>query len=523
MNYRDKIKERNKLKTILDEEREKGKTVVQCHGCFDILHPGHLRYLEFARKQGDVLVVSISADYVVNKGFDRPYIPHDLRAENLAAVEFVDYVCIDDGTWAGPILELFKPDIYIKGKEFEHDYTGRIGRERKLVEEYGGKVVFSSGEVVYSSTYIIENQRDKINIDDEKLELLCKRNNISKNGLFEILDAFTSKRILIVGDTIVDKYVYCDALGMSSEAPVLTVAPRKTDVFLGGAAVVASHIKALGGDPYFVSIVGNDDDGEYVQQELSRRGIPHHVVVDDTRTTSVKNKYIADDKKLLNVNITNSHSIDKQLEESFLSFFEQHIKDYDAIVISDFSYGLVTPSIADALCSLGARLQKKVIADSQTSSQIGNILKFKNVTVTVPSEREARIALSDGESGLAELGKKLLRLTNNDYQVITLGPRGMIVFDKVGIDGKEFHWEGEREEGRILVEYFPSFAHYIVDPMGAGDAGIAAYALCLAADATIMESSYIASVASAIAVGCRGNVPVHITDMQSLIDSKMPT
>ena len=120
MNYQKKIVTLDQLRSIVDEAHAQKKVVVQCHGCFDILHPGHLRHLAWAKQQGDLLIVSVSADNVVKKGSLRPYIPQDLRAENLAALEFVDYVTIDDHEWAGPILELLKPDIYTKGKEFEN-------------------------------------------------------------------------------------------------------------------------------------------------------------------------------------------------------------------------------------------------------------------------------------------------------------------------------------------------------------------------------------------------------------------
>src|SRR5258708_5534287 len=109
MNYHEKIVSPKRLQAIVKKARTAGKVVVQCHGCFDILHPGHLRYLTWAKERGDVLVVSVSADKVVQKGHMRPYVPQDLRAENLAALEVVDQVTIDDGDWAGPILELVKP------------------------------------------------------------------------------------------------------------------------------------------------------------------------------------------------------------------------------------------------------------------------------------------------------------------------------------------------------------------------------------------------------------------------------
>ena len=108
------------ISTVLEERRQDGLTVVQCHGCFDIVHPGHLRYLEFASRQGDILVVTVTGDSQINKGDQRPYIPEELRAESLAALEFVDYVCVDRAPTAVDLLRAVKPDVYVKGREYEN-------------------------------------------------------------------------------------------------------------------------------------------------------------------------------------------------------------------------------------------------------------------------------------------------------------------------------------------------------------------------------------------------------------------
>ena len=517
MSYEDKIKSREELKGIIDKEKAAGKTIVQCHGCFDIVHPGHIRYLRFASEQGNILVVSISADHVVNKGYDRPYVPQDLRAENLAVLEFVDYVCIDDGTSAEEILTLFKPDIYIKGKEFEHDYTGRIGRERRLVESYGGKVVFSSGDVVYSSTYIIENQRDKINIDDEKLELLCKRNNIYEEKLLQMLDDFKNRKILVIGDTIVDEYIYCDALGMAKEEPMLTVSPKKTEVFLGGAAIVASHAKNLGGQITFVTVLGDDERGNYVKKELNDRGIEAEIFIDQSRPTSLKQRYIAEDKKLFKVNHLKDHEIDNQMEQEIFELISKNMTDFDGIIISDFCCGLMTPFLIQNLSNLGREHDVKIVADASGERLLPNVTKFREITLTTPTEKEARLALCDTQSGITQIVEQLLKITDNDYIAITVGERGMVVYDKVPIEGGAFDWN----TGRLVAEYFPPFSRNIVDSMGAGDAALAGFALSLPSGASIMESAYIASSLAAVAVNRMGNIPVQAADVKEFIRFKM--
>jgi len=157
--YQRKILCLARLLEVVADARRRGKVVVQCHGCFDIVHPGHVRYLEFARRQGDLLIVTLTADAAISKSTASPYIPEELRAENVAALELVDYVYIDPSPTAESVLDALKPDIYVKGAEYETSNDPRFLRERAIVEANGGRVIFSSGETVFSSTRPIWNDR----------------------------------------------------------------------------------------------------------------------------------------------------------------------------------------------------------------------------------------------------------------------------------------------------------------------------------------------------------------------------
>ena len=134
-----------------------GARLIHCHGCFDVVHPGHVRYLQSAGSHGDVLIVSLTGDDAIEKSDGtRPYIPQEYRAENLAALEFVDHVVVADGPTAEPVIEAMRPHLYIKGQEYEHSCDPRFLAERRLVERCGGRVMFSSGDVVFSSTTILD-------------------------------------------------------------------------------------------------------------------------------------------------------------------------------------------------------------------------------------------------------------------------------------------------------------------------------------------------------------------------------
>ncbi|HUJ72912.1 MAG TPA: PfkB family carbohydrate kinase [Verrucomicrobiae bacterium] len=518
MNYHKKIVPVDQLREIVQRAQAEGKTVVQCHGCFDILHPGHLRHLGWAKGQGDLLIVSVSADKVVNKGFLRPYVPEGLRAENLAALEMVDYVTIDDGEWAGPILDLIRPNIYIKGKEFQDVFDGRFGRERQLVESYGGQMRFSSGDVVYSSTKIIEDFKDRLEPGMEPVQAFCKRHNITEDSIRRTLESIRGKKILVVGDTIVDRYIYCDSLGMSAEAPVLVVRPHASDMFVGGAGIVAEHVQSLGATAHFCTIVGKDPEGEYVQKQLERRHLATEFVFDTTRPTTLKTRYLSGGKKLLNINQFRDHNLDPEVGAQLRERILVAGADADAIVISDFSYGVITAGVLEALCNLGRERNVPVIGDVQCSSQMGNVARMKGITMTTPSEREARIALCDRESGIADLGAHLLTVTGNKSLLITLADRGVMIFEikDKPLDEEARSMPQHELKKMMWTEYLPSFSRYTVDPMGAGDAMLATTACALAAGCSIMQATYLGNCGAAVECSKVGNIPLGREELQAV-------
>lgn len=142
----------------LNEHRAEGKTIAHCHGCFDLMHPGHIKYFQAAKQMGDILVVTVTPDIYVDKGPDRPVFEEHLRVESIAALECVDYVAVNRWKTAEETLRLLRPTFYIKGQEFEHleDSTGKIQREAEVVKEIGAELRFTH-EIVFSSTKLIQS------------------------------------------------------------------------------------------------------------------------------------------------------------------------------------------------------------------------------------------------------------------------------------------------------------------------------------------------------------------------------
>ncbi|MFM7133257.1 MAG: adenylyltransferase/cytidyltransferase family protein, partial [Planctomycetota bacterium] len=279
-----------------------GESVVQCHGCFDIVHPGHIRHLRHARSLGTRLLVTVTADAVMAKGEGRPLIPEELRAENLAALDFVDWVAVNPDPTAETLLDRTRPDVFVKGKEYERNGDPRFAREREAVERHGGRVVFTSDDVVFSSTALIAALEDRADPFSAQLRSLVVRHGMDPARCDLLLQRFRGKRAVVCGDTIVDTYVLCDHADIASESPVLSLRPTDRRSYDGGAAIVAQHLAALGAHPVLVTALPRSVDSERIRKRLSDRGIEVRAVESD-RPLVEKQRFLVGAQKVMKLDI----------------------------------------------------------------------------------------------------------------------------------------------------------------------------------------------------------------------------
>ncbi|MGA7450566.1 MAG: adenylyltransferase/cytidyltransferase family protein, partial [Rhodoplanes sp.] len=246
--YRHKIKTPEELRRIVGD-RPREQKVIMCHGVFDVVHPGHMRHLVYAKSKADILIASLTADKHITKGLYRPHVPQDLRAVNLAAFEMVDYVLIDERDKPLENIRLIQPDYFAKGFEYGglgNEITQKTADELEVVRSYGGELIFTPGDVVYSSSALIREAAPDVR--HANLHILMERNNLDFDGLRRVLDQMHGRRVHVLGDTIVDSYTYCAMIGGQTKTPTLSVAfERKVD-YVGGAGVVAKHLLAAGAD-----------------------------------------------------------------------------------------------------------------------------------------------------------------------------------------------------------------------------------------------------------------------------------
>lgn len=469
--------------------------IVFISGDFNIVHPGHLRLLKFAKENGDFLVVGINQNIP-----GKVNMPDEFRLEMIQQTSYVDYAFLLSEPPEDFIAKL-KPSSVVKGTEHENTFNPELD----VINKYGGKLIFTSGEIGFSSLSILKNEFNDLEVLNLKKPVsYIERHEIKYERLVNILDGFKSLNVLVIGDTIVDEYKTCEPLGMSQEDPTIVVSPISSDVFLGGAGIVAAHASSLGANVDFITVLGNDENAKIVKDKITEYNINGYVYEDSTRPTTLKQRFRANGKTLLRVNHLKQHHISKDIQDAIITDLEKRIQDKNLIVFSDFSYGCLPQTLIDRIIELGLSNNIMMAADSQSSSQTGDISKFNNMTLVTPTEREVRLGVKDFESGLVILAEKLRRTSKIENVFVTLGSEGMLIHAS-SISGNS---------DDSITDQIPALNVSPKDVAGAGDSLLISSSMAIVAGASIMEGAYIGALAAASQVGRLGNIPLKIEELK---------
>jgi rfaE bifunctional protein kinase chain/domain/rfaE bifunctional protein nucleotidyltransferase chain/domain len=474
------------LRTGLHDD---GLKLVQCHGCFDIVHPGHIRHLQFAAAQGDRLIVSITADAFVNKGPDRPMFSHDLRAENLAALEFVDWVYVHHESTAVELLSKIKPDIYIKGAEYAQKQDPRFADEREVVEANNGRVVFSSGDVVYSSSAIVDSilGTSRTSPGIAGFAQVAQDFDLSTGRIAKTLNAASGKRVVVVGETILDSYTHCHWPEIADEHPMLSLRPVSTEHFDGGAAIIAQHLAGLGVKPILCTPIPVGFDATELVGRLEQRGIKV-IAIEFDGLMPAKQRFIVGRDKVMKLDRTGQMNLDAAQRASLVGQVLE-IERIDAVVLADFGLGMFEHGVGSELIA-GMRDRVELIVGDVSGTR-SSLCSMHDVDVLCPSEAELRHAMNDQDSPILELAERLIEKAGTRSVVVTLGHDGLMV---VGSDG--------------VVTRLPALSQDPIDVLGCGDALLASLSVSMLGGGGIVESAYTGSIAAAVAGSVMGNLPV---------------
>ena len=471
-------------------EADAFKGCILAYGHFSTIHPGHIRYLRHARNQGECLVVALIGDHGVSSF---PFNQQE-RAEALNMLGIADAVLMLQSAELYEVISAIKPSVLVLGNEYRDKPD--IDSIQHHVRQNCGSVQFHAGDIQYATTDLLSTSESDLR--QQRLSLFqsaCRRQGVSRSQLLDAINSWGDTRLIVLGDTIVDQYAACEAIGMSAEAPVVVVRELDHKNFIGGAAVVAAHITALGAQCDFISVVGDDSIADLVRHELTVQGIGDGLSKDQSRPTTFKKRYVVENQKLFRVSRLEEHNLDSDVEDEVIAQLRRLSPNASGIVVSDFVYGVVTPRILSVVHELAERYNLLLFGDLQCSSQIGSITRFQNFSLLCPNEREARLALQDKVSGLEQISQSLLQNTGCERLVMKLGSDGFIAYDK-------------NDENVILSQAFPALSVNPLDVAGAGDSLLALFATGLASGQAMMPTAALACCMASLAVETMGNTPI---------------
>ena len=500
--YRRKIKSVDEVVDLVGSfPRE--KKVIMCHGTFDVVHPGHLRHMMYAKSKADILIVSLTCDAYIRKAENRPFVPEDLRSINLAAFDMVDHVIVDKEETPLENIKRIQPDFFAKGYEYNADgMTSKTEAEKTIVEEYGGLIMFTPGDIVYSSSKLIESQRPNISYD--KLSALMNSEDVTFDKLRDTLKKVEGLNVHVVGDTIIDTYTATSMIGGQTKTPTISVRYEAKRNYVGGAGVVAKHLKAAGANVTFTTVLGDDELGGFALDDLTSFGVEVRAIRDATRPTTEKNAIICNSYRLLKIDTLDN----KPVSDAIQSKIADNISSVpaDCVVFSDFRHGIFNGM---SIAPFSAAIPKKVyrVADSQVASRWGNIIDFQEFDLITPNEREARFSLGDQDSVIRPLALRLLNAAKCKNLILKLGERGIMAYRR----------DNNGKTGLQSFFVLDSFCTNVVDTVGSGDA-LLAYA-CLAD--CISKDTVIAAILGAMAAACEcehdGNYPISAMQMGDML------
>jgi len=486
----EKIKTLEEVSQILAVEKLEGRTIVQCHGVFDLLHIGHIKHFEEAKQMGDILVVSITPDQFVNKGPGRPAFTTSLRLQALSALESIDYVVANRWQTAEELIKLLRPDIYCKGPDYKNhdeDITGEIANEESAVNSVGGKLLYTD-DITFSSSNLLNRYG---NLHSGEQEAFIK--NISANYSLESINlkinSLQDLKVLIVGETIIDQYVFCEALGKSGKEPVLVLRDLETQEYLGGALAIARHLSDFCTDVSVLSFLGENNEYKSFIENNIEDNISLNFLNKSNSPTIVKRRFVdnIERKKILGVYSIDDNSLSESEENNFIKSLERLSKENDVIIVSDYGHGIITTKVAEYI----SQTDKFVSLNAQVNAaNIGthSIRKYHDVNCLIINEIELRHELRQRDEDVTIISKELKAMVKAKYMSVTRGKNGAFLLN----DAK----------GQVNC---PGFASKVVDKIGSGDALLALLTVCLYANIEDDLSLFIASLAAAQSVESIGN------------------
>lgn len=486
----DKIIDLSSLGDVLSKRKKAGQKIVHCHGVFDLMHPGHIRHLAEAKSQGDLLVVTITADAYVNKGPGRPVFTALLRAETLASLASVDYVAINDAKTAIDAIKVIRPNIYVKGSDYadpSDDLTGKIVDEEETVKTVGGRIHFTD-DITFSSSALINQNFHSFPTETEAW-LRGFRKSYFEKDVLNALDSIKDLKLLILGEAIIDEYVFCSGLGKVAKDPILAFLHEQTETYVGGSFAVANHLGDFCESVEIVTLVGEIERHEDFLRSSLHPNVNWHPVTQAAAPTLRKTRYVDDDtgSKIFEIYHMDDDPLPVEIEEKLLTTIAAQLESADVVIVADYGHGMMTPAVIDLVT------KKSKFLAINTQANAGNrgfnlVSKYPRADYVCLAGHEMELETRRRHGSWKEkLDELALRIDSPCFTVT------------IGVAGSIHHHDG----GKFTQA--PALAPKVVDRVGAGDAVLAITAVLAAVKTPWEILAMIGNAAGARMVSDLGN------------------
>jgi rfaE bifunctional protein nucleotidyltransferase chain/domain len=488
---RGKIKNLDELSVLSRQARQAGETVVLCHGVFDLLHMGHVRHLEAAHREGTKLIVTLTADQFVNKGPNRPVFPEQLRAEMVAAIQYVDWVAINHAPTAETVLQAVQPSVYVKGSDYRNvddDVTGKIADERATVESHGGRIVFTD-DITFSSSNLINRY---FNVYQPELAgyLEEMREGGGLDRLCGVIDKIADFKVLVVGDTIIDDYQFVTPLGKSPKENMIATLYQNRETYAGGAIAAANHVAGFCKQVDIITCLGETESYEELVRKSLKPNVSLSAVMRPSAPTTRKTRFVESYslRKLFEVYSMDDSPIMGPAKDELHKLLGDRLGDYDAVIVNDFGHGLLR---TDTLALLAEKSRFLGVNAQSNSANLGYnlITRYPRADYLCIDTAEAHLAVGDKHVDLTEIvQERLPKAVNCPRVIVTRGKYGCLTRETDG-----------------STAGVPALTSTIVDTVGAGDAFFAVTAPMVAGGAKMSDIGFIGNAAGALKVGIVGH------------------
>jgi len=453
---------------------------------------GHINYFKSSKSHGDILVVSLTSDKFVNKGPGRPAFFINNRLKFLQSIDCINYLYVSNEPTAEKVIKNLKPHFYCKGNDYSKNQVKddkNLKKEINALKKIKGQFKIIKEESFSSSQFINQNNLQNFKQDcKDYINSVRKKFNLPQ--VIKNLNEIKNKKVLIIGETMIDKYITTEAIGKSGKEAMLVLKPKKEIKFLGGAAYIANLCSTFAKDTKIISFLGDENtEKNFILKNLNKK-VKYNFLLKKNSPTINKLRYLDDYKKtkIIGVYDLNDDTISQNEEKKFYTLIKKNIEKFDIIIVGDYGHGIITEKIRKLILQKG----DKVFLNTQINSfnrGYHTVFKYKKLNTLVINENELRYELRDKHSKVSKLAKFLANKISVKNIIVTRGIYGSMLINK---------------KNNSIISC-PAFDQNKIDTVGAGDTFFTICSLAIGSKINNKISMMMGAISAGFAIEQIGN------------------